>query len=231
MAPPVTPQPGEPFVGYWSGRTSLTLPEGPISIEVLRQNRGYEVSVDGRPAVPTPLVDGDLLVCRTGQSSPQLFNGAQVELLWRAGHCVLSFREGPYVTSPELFVLARQNRAAFVKGVDVFADYEAWFALFNLAQAIKGWVSMGPSDQPPAPSQLRPDSAFVRWVRSQAPAWFWPRNPFTGQPMVDSSSPGDFTYTVKGRSWKLIGHESGGGTFNALTERPGGISTEPSSGT
>lgn len=228
FAPAVTPKPGEPFVGYWSGAwnpDTLAIP-----IEVLPRDKGYEVSLDGEPAVPVPLVRGHLLVSRMGQSPPLLFGGARVELLWRKGHCVLSLLEGPYAPRPQLVVLTRQGRAAYVRTVDGVADWETRHELFQLADLVRGWV-LRTGHEPPAASQLHSDSAFVRWARSLVPAWSWPRNPFTGQPMSDGTDPGDFTDAVKGRSWKLIGHESGGGTFDALTGRPTGVPTERSPGT
>jgi hypothetical protein len=232
FAPPVTPSPGQPFVGYWAGAWSISTVA--IPIEVLPHGKGYEVSLDGGVAVPVALVRGQLLVSRMGQLPPLpqlLFADAQVKLLWHKGHCVLSLLEGPYAPRPYLLVLAREDRAAYVKMVDGVADYETWHELFNLANFIQGWI-LRRGQGPPAQSQLRPDSAFVRWAMSLVPAWSWPRNPFTGQPMSDGTSPGDFTYTADGRSWKLVGHQSDGGTWDALKGFPSGVPTQlPSPGT
>lgn len=187
------------------------------------------MSLDGGPAVPVPLIRGRLMVNRFGRSPEPSFLGMLVELAWRRGHCVLLVAT-PYSERPYPVVLARQSRAAFVKAVDGIADYETWQELADLAQFIQGRASR--AHKPPAPSQLRPDSAFVHWIRSYVRTWPWPHNPFTGQPMTDSPNPGDFTYTVDGRSWRLVGHQSDGGTFVVFKGFPSMIPTEsPSPGT
>lgn len=224
FAPPVTPSPGRPFVGYWAGAWGMNTVA--IPIEVLPHGKGYEVSLDGGVAVPVPLVTGHLLVSRLGPSV-----AAQAELLWRYDRCVLSLRPGSYSARAYLSVLTREDRASNVKSVDGVADYETWQELLSLANSVQGWM-LRRGQGPPARSQLRPDSAFARWARSLMPSWSWPRNPFTDRPMSEGTTPGDFTYTVKGRSWKLVGHQSDGGTWDALKGFPSTVPAEsPSPGT
>ena len=222
LASPVSPKPGEPFVGYWSGAYDDV--RVAIPIEVLRHGTGYAVSVDGGPATPVPLDHGRLVLNRFGPSPEPSFVGYKVELLWQRGHCVLLVWPGPYASRWYPADLTRQSRAAFVKAVDGIADYETFQELADLAQSLQGWVMH--THKPLAPSQLRPDSAFVRWIRSYVRTWPWPHNPFTGQPMSDSPRPGDFSYTVKGLSWKLVGHQSDGGTWDALKGFPSTVPTE-----
>ena len=230
IAAPVTPKPGEPFVGYWVAYEPHSVA---LSIEVLRQGATYEVSMNGEPSIPVRLQRDHLVLgrARLYQLRQQLPGGVPTELLWRRGHCVLSLNLGPYAARPALVDLVRQDRAAYVKTVDGIADYEAWHELSDLAQWVQGWAFLRPPHKPPAPSQLRPGSTFVSWIRTNASPWSWPRNPFTGQPMNQGTAPGDFTYTVNGRTWKLMGHASDGSTWNAFRGFPRTVPTEsPSPG-
>ncbi len=57
-----------------------------------------------------------------------------------------------------------------------------------------------PAAELPSPDELTPDSAFGRFLESNAPS---PTNPFTGEPVRSGEESGDFTYTPQGADFTL----------------------------
>jgi hypothetical protein len=216
FAPPVTPTAGEPYVGYW--RVGDAMSSAYHYLEVLKGAQGYQASWSGERPFPAPLKNGRLVLQRLHETPTQ--GGALVtsglELAWENGTLIL-------YTKPESMIpwqrqpLRRLTEDAYLKGVTAFADEVTRESCQNLAFAVDQWTSrrgLGP----PALSQMRPGSAFDRWlVKLFRPAtWVWPQNPFTGEPMQNSTRPGDFTYVANGGEWTMKGHLSDGTTFDAL---------------
>lgn len=216
FAPPATPIPGKPLVGYWKDRLISFLPS---YIEVLYDSDGYSVSVNGAPAVAVPTKDGGLdLMPALGQAAE---HGTQVSaskllLRWKEGRAVLWARLSPYdVNTGHEFAEVPIGRAAYVRGVEHLADVQTENIYGNDFQAnVRVWADKHGHVSPPA-SELRPDSSFARWLdQAYGGRYVWPTNPFTGAPIKQGNEPGDFTYTISGKHWTMRAHLSTGRTYD-----------------
>jgi hypothetical protein len=216
FAPPVTPRPGQLFVGYWRDATHTLFPRVEY-YQVLYEADGYRVSLDGQPPTKAPLQNGRLVVQSLRESAGN--GGAWVrpgaQLAWEDGSAVL------YVTSDARVPIIRQrlrrlDRSAYVAGVNASADFQTRTLLNEVAIGVGLWADRD-GQGPPVPAQLQPGSAFDRRLAAMSSpgAWIWPTNPFTGKPMASGSGPGDFTYVVNGDHWTLTGHLSDGSGFDA----------------
>jgi hypothetical protein len=216
FAPPATPVPGKPLVGYWKDKLISFLPS---YIEVLYGPDGYSVSVNGAPAVAVPTKDGGLdLMPALGQAAKhgtQVF-ASKLLLRWKGGQAVFWARLGPYdLNSGHQSAGVAIDRATYIKGVDHLADIQTENIYGNDFQVnVRVWADRHGHVPPPA-SELRPGSRYARWLdRVYEGHYVWPTNPFTGAPIKRGSEPGDFTYTVSGTHWTMRAHLSTGGTYD-----------------
>jgi hypothetical protein len=216
FAPPATPIPGKPLVGYWKDKSLSFLPS---YIEVLPSPDGYSVSVNGAPAVAAPAKDGGLdLMPALGQAArhgTQVF-ASQAVLSWKDGRAVVWARTGPYeVSSGHESTQVSIGRAAYIEGIGHLADIQTKNIYGNDFQAnVRAWADQHGHVPPPA-SELRPDSRYARWLdRAYGGRYVWPTNPFTGAPIKWGSEPGDFAYTVSGTHWTMRAHLSTGRTYD-----------------
>ena len=172
--------------------------------------------MNGGPPFPVPNKDGRLVL--QDLKAVPVSGGAMVqsgyELAWEDGRCVLHSKPSadiPVQRQP----LARLTRPAYLQGVRNAADRITRLTLRDLAISVGAWANR--HRRPPALNQLRPGSAFDRWLaKTLGPAgWSWPVNPFTSESLHSGADPGDFTYLVDGRQWTMTGHLYGGRTFDA----------------
>jgi hypothetical protein len=137
-----------------------------------------------------------------------------LQLAWKDGRAVVWAKVGPY-GNLQSQPLDRIDRAAFVGGVRRLADRQVEAELNYFAVDVLVWTDKH-GGVPPAASELRPGTAFARWLdRAYQGQYVWRTNPFTGMPIKEGREPGDFTYAVAGNTWTLRGHLSTGRTFDA----------------
>ena len=216
FAPPATPIPGKPLVGYWKDKALSFLPS---YIEVLPGPDGYSVSVNGAPAVAAPAKGGGLdLTPALGQAArhgTQVF-ASQALLRWKDGRAVVWTRLGPYdVSSGHESAEVSIGRAAYIEGIGHLADIQTKNIYGNDFQAnVRAWADSH-DNVPPPPSELWPGSKYTRWLdQAYGGKYEWPTNPFTGAPIKQGSGPGDFDYTVSGKHWTMRAHLSTGRTYD-----------------
>jgi hypothetical protein len=217
FAPPVTPTPGQPFVGYWR-RDKGEINPIPAFYEILHRDQGYEVSYNGQPPLRVPLKDGRL-VLQTLHETPTAggaYVRAGLELAWEKGTPVLYVKQSaeiPWLRQP----LTRIDSSAYLKGVYAAANRATLDQLLTLAAGVSLWAEEH-GQVPPAPSEMHPGSAFDQWLAKKArpSTWVWPTNPFSGRPMANNREPGDFTYVVNGDRCTMAAHLSGGRSVGVL---------------
>jgi hypothetical protein len=222
LALPVTPKPGEAFVGYWGPCTPWSPPQ-PSYLEVLKGPGGYQVSWNGQVPYSVSLIRGRL-VLQTEYSRSVAPGGAEVrpgyELALENGQCVFYIHEPGRATPPGPMgpdyrqILSRMIETAYVKAVTGVADEKTKQSCNSLAVGVWVWKSKR-GQGPPSPAEMRPGSSFVRWLTDLEGAWVWPTNSLTGRPMQISDQRGDFRYVVHGTRWTMRGNLSDGSTFNA----------------
>ena len=199
------------FVGFWK----IPNPYGQ-TVAISRSGGKYFLALNGAQPTTVPIVQGRLFVSK-GMVIRQGVEQGGIEFAWRDGRVdwVLVYPGG----LTESTALLRLTKSAYVTAVRSLRDETTRETTDFLAGIVQQWANAHYGTLPPS-SQLHDGTAFAKFLVSGG-KYSWPFNLFLQRPVGQSNSPGDFTYTVSGHNFRLIGHLSNGRTYLGEVSAPG----------
>ena len=178
----------DPLAGYWVGGGQ----GGQMNLVWIQKNGGsYKVLAN--PNVPTGNArkKGDSLVVDT--------HAVLMRFTPAPGHNLSLQFTGEMFKKPVTLSLKRTTETGY-------ADAATAYGILAIRRGLAMWKAGGGKTYPPA-REVTPTGMLSKMIS-------WPINMFTGQPMRQSDSKGDYTYSqvAGGKSYSLVGHLSDGST-------------------
>ena len=204
---------GEGYVGYWRA-ADVALADCTL-LRVWEEGDAYLVRVDYDAPRPAAVTDGALRV--EGATRPPASSGSGDAEGALASSCELVLRRGVLLLRGEAaassleVTLQPLAEAAYEEELTAMCDDRVRIEIMGLSAALHSWAE-GHGGRTPAVPDLSADSEFARSLETLGEAW--PTNPFTTDPMRAGSGPGDFTYSMAGSGFELVGYLSGGQVYS-----------------
>lgn len=215
-------EPLDAAAGYWSVPSSS--PFGGFLLHVAKRDATYYVSIDGGPLRPATLDEGRIVLRLMGSGSRRLEFGMDERrpaLFVYVSHGKNADPGEPSGFFWAPFPVKRLTAAAYERKASAKADEAMYFGLLILDFALREWAKQH-DGQPPAAGDVRPDSAFGRWLENESAEVEvpWPTNPYAGAPMQAGTDPGEFRYTCGGTGYTLVGYGHDGSVMSLKDEPP-----------
>jgi hypothetical protein len=180
--------PDDPLVGYWIGGGA----EQMSLLQIGKDGDTYTVASNPDQPMGDVKQEGDSLVIDTHVVSVRISPVSKDEI-------AMEFT-GDVFKEPQTVALSRVNETEYSDGATAYG-------VLILRRGLAMWKAGGGKKYPPA-KEVMPDGMLAKMIA-------WPANLFTGGPMVQEASTGNFAYELidGGKKYSLKAYLSDGSTI------------------